>query len=395
MALADIQQIVDEVAEDLGRPVVLEDERHALIAHSAHRHSDPIRQQALLLRQTSAEAITWVTREGLLDADGPLRIPPNPALDAESRICTPIRDGGTLRGFLSVLDPGQTLRDPDLARCGEAANALAEALHHLRVAQETPFARERELVETLLAGPDPTARQHAGTTLVDERRLAAGETLVIVARLADGGSPAALAQVIRRVRHAFPAHSLAAAPGTDHAAIVLSLDALERRGPAAAAQRVEDALAPLVNTEALSDPPTVTFSDAVADLAAVASAYRHALAAIRVADAIGASAPLGWDDLGVYQSLVHVPADELGHSAVDRRILRLKDKPDFLKTLETYLELAGDVKRTAEELTLHRGSLYYRLEKIEELTQLDLRSGEDRLAAHLSIKALRLARRLG
>jgi hypothetical protein len=74
----EIQQIVDEVADDLRRPVVLEDERHSLIAHSAHAHTDPVRQQALLLRQTPEAAISWVTEHGLLEASGPVRIAANP-----------------------------------------------------------------------------------------------------------------------------------------------------------------------------------------------------------------------------------------------------------------------------------------------------------------------------
>jgi PucR-like helix-turn-helix protein/diguanylate cyclase with GGDEF domain len=400
--LDDVQQIVDEVAEDLGRPVVLEDERHSLIAHSAHAHSDAVREKALLFRQTPPEAIAWVTGEGLLEAEGPLRIPPNPALKAESRVCTPIRDLGKLRGFLSVLDPEQTLSERDLARCSEAATALAEVLHDLRVAQEAPFARERELVETLLTSPDPTARESAGTILINERRLMEGDFAVLVVRVADPRRPrppsadvvAAITQIIRRARHAFPAHSLAAAPRTGHAALVLSLEPIGRRGPGGAAQRVDDALAPLVTSGVLSTRPTVAFGDVANALVDIARAYDQALPTTRVADALGASSPLGWGDLGVYQSLVHVPVDELGDTAIDRRILRLKDKTDFLKTLETYLEFAGDVKRTAEELALHRASLYYRLGKIEELAELDLRSGSDRLAAHLSLKALRLTGRI-
>jgi DNA-binding PucR family transcriptional regulator len=76
---------------------------------------------------------------------------------------------------------------------------------------------------------------------------------------------------------------------------------------------------------------------------------------------------------------------------MDDRIRRLDDKPELLRTLEVYLDLAGEAKRAAGELALHRASLYYRLRRIEELAEIDLKSGMDRLAAHLSIKALRLA----
>ena len=51
---------------------------------------------------------------------------------------------------------------------------------------------------------------------------------------------------------------------------------------------------------------------------------------------------------------------------------------------------AGDTKASAERLSLHRGTLYYRLQKAEQIAGVDLRSGCDRLALHLGFKLARL-----
>ena len=59
-------------------------------------------------------------------------------------------------------------------------------------------------------------------------------------------------------------------------------------------------------------------------------------------------------------------------------------------TLETFLDNAGDVQRTASELFVHRTTLYYRLQRIEELTGADLADGNARLALHLGLKLARL-----
>jgi sugar diacid utilization regulator len=61
-----------------------------------------------------------------------------------------------------------------------------------------------------------------------------------------------------------------------------------------------------------------------------------------------------------------------------------------LATLETYLDLAGDAKASAQRLKLHRGTLYYRLQKAEQIAGVSLRSGDDRLALHLGFKLARL-----
>jgi hypothetical protein len=402
--LEEIQQIVDEVADDLHRGVVLEDDRHSLIAYSAHAHTDPIRQQALLLRQTPEDAIAWVTEQGLLDATGPLRISANPRLSAESRVCTPIRDEGRLRGFLSVLDPGETLSGDDLNRCAEAAEALRHLLHDLRAAQEMPLARERELVDLLISRPDPEARTAAHATLVNERRLAAGPLLVVVVRVRSvAGSEASavdehvLSQIIRRERHTLPPHTLAATARTDNVVLVISLQPVDTTSPGRVADRISRALGALVAGGVLEAPPLVSFGEVVTDGASVARSYRHAVAASRIAAAVPdlAVEPISWESLGVYQTLVHVPADELGCSSMDERIRRLEDRPELLHTLETYLELAGDAKRATEELALHRASLYYRLGKVEEIAEIDLKVGADRIGAYLAIKSLRLSGRLG
>jgi sugar diacid utilization regulator len=63
----------------------------------------------------------------------------------------------------------------------------------------------------------------------------------------------------------------------------------------------------------------------------------------------------------------------------------------FLQTLEVYLDRAGDAQATAAELSLARGSLYYRLNRIAAITGADLRSGDDRLMLHVGLKLARLA----
>ena len=68
---------------------------------------------------------------------------------------------------------------------------------------------------------------------------------------------------------------------------------------------------------------------------------------------------------------------------------RLADE-SVIDTLETFLDLAGEVKATAEALHLHRGTMYYRLEKAQRLAGIDIHNGQDRLAVHLGLKLARL-----
>ena len=63
---------------------------------------------------------------------------------------------------------------------------------------------------------------------------------------------------------------------------------------------------------------------------------------------------------------------------------------DLVGTLEVFLDLGCNARRTADALKLHRTTLYYRLRKIEEVLGIDLEDGSDRLALHLGLKLARL-----
>lgn len=58
-------------------------------------------------------------------------------------------------------------------------------------------------------------------------------------------------------------------------------------------------------------------------------------------------------------------------------------------TLETYLDLERNVVQTAKSLFIHRSTLFYRLDRISQLTGLDLENPKTRLYLQLSYQILR------
>ena len=120
-------------------------------------------------------------------------------------------------------------------------------------------------------------------------------------------------------------------------------------------------------------------------------AIRQAVAAAELA-ALDPALPrhCRWADLGAYRGIldgrpnVGVLAG-LGAAGASAAMLE--------HTLETYLDLGGDVQATAARLNLHRSSLYYRLDRTAALLGADLADGRTRLALHLALKARRAARR--
>ena len=63
---------------------------------------------------------------------------------------------------------------------------------------------------------------------------------------------------------------------------------------------------------------------------------------------------------------------------------------ELLGTLETFLEADGNVAGTAQRLFTHRHTIYYRLERVRELTELDVSSSDGREKLSLGLKAMRV-----
>mgnify|MGYP005838096081 CR=1 FL=1 len=123
--------------------------------------------------------------------------------------------------------------------------------------------------------------------------------------------------------------------------------------------------------------------------------YRDAAHAAKIARRLRAQQPLYSADLGIYTLLARddLRSDLLGLR--DKMIGKLlahdeRQRADLLQTLEAFFEAHGNATQTAEKLSVHRNTLFYRMNRIQEILDLDLNQTDVRLALHLSLKIHRL-----
>ncbi|WP_338320914.1 PucR family transcriptional regulator, partial [Streptomyces lonarensis] len=126
-------------------------------------------------------------------------------------------------------------------------------------------------------------------------------------------------------------------------------------------------------------------------LLGVPEAWRRARAAARAARAEPRLRPVAhWDRLGPYRLLTAAGGGGSGHPDPAVAALLRPDHRELARTVESYLDHAGQAGRTAATLGVHRQTLYYRLSRVEQLTGLDLADGGDRLLLHMALKTARL-----
>ena len=122
----------------------------------------------------------------------------------------------------------------------------------------------------------------------------------------------------------------------------------------------------------------------------VASAAREAEQALTMGRRLfGPDSATAFSDLGLYRLLYALqPLPEL-RDFRDQALARLHGKDRggvLLQTLGAYLATNGSPTDAADRLHLHRNTVLYRLGRLEDLLQVDLRDAEVRLGLHLALK---------
>jgi sugar diacid utilization regulator len=392
---APLQIIVDSLAADIERDVAVDDRQIRWLVHSPHEERpDPARLRSILSRRVSEEALQWAFSFGIEDAEGPVRLPANPEIGAEARVCIPLRARDVLLGFMFIVDPDESLGAAQLEQAEEAARAAAQVLYRERRLRELERERERWLLTHLLAD-DGSDAEEAARALGDEGFLDAGRAAVLVIR-ADA-HPArceiAIGGALDRLRRHVPPRGGLEMRRADHGVFVIALD-----DPAASPRDTAERLISLADETARAEAIDVVTRVGIGGsqpLPAAQRSYRQARDAVAVAQRVPRFGRVAaWDELGVYRTLARFPTDLDDDALHPGLIALLRDgaHAQLVETLEAYLDRAGDVKATAEALNLHRATLYYRLQRIEEITGARLKVGEDRLALHLGLRLARLTR---
>lgn len=327
----DIQLAVEELAVELALPVLVEDARFQPLWWSAQGAVDGHRVRSIMQRTVHPAAAAMVKRLKIATAMAPVRTAAVPEAEMVPRWCLPLRTKSRFLGFLWIIDPDGNVGADGLALAATCAALATAHLAHAVDDLDSHDRRRTELLEHLQAGPDGEAARN----LVALERLDPGALIVVHApglpggwKLADG-----LSGHVVRAGHD-RATSGAPVPLRD-----LSV-AVHRAGMT---RRV-------LATGAHLERPS-------------------------------------WDALGSWHLVIAAPPELTAadiHPGADR--LSELPRPDLSETARTTLELGGDVAKAAAVLHIHRTTLYYRLDRIAEITGVDVRTSPDRLDLQMALR---------
>jgi PucR C-terminal helix-turn-helix domain/GGDEF-like domain len=400
--VSDLQTIVDSVASRVGRPTVIEDHRQRVVVYSEQLEPmDEVRRLSILRRQTTPEVIAFFRQVGIMQATEPIRTPASDELRMLPRVCVPIRHGDLLLGFAWLIDADQSMTDDTIAAVFTTTTDLALALYRENLAGELASQRETEAIRLLLAD-ERDARRHGAMTLLENDLICDDDapTTAIVARLVprpdvrlDDLARIALEQALVASRRWIGPREAVHLVRYDHGVLLVRAKR-GRAAPLAVAEQLNDALQTTIRGLPSVADAVVGVGRPRTELSEVRMSYDEAALAARVAVRLPGVGPVAsWSQLGIYRVLSQLSSEVTDSASVHPGLEELIKDPrnqPLLDTLETYLDLAGNARATAVRMNLHRTSLYYRLQRVEELAGTDLKDGNERLSLHLALKLARL-----
>ena len=370
---AEVQHLLDRLADELGRSVVINDPAVVMLYASRHfGDEDPVRVEAVLNRVAGGAAIAHVLAQDVVRWTRPGRIPAKPEIGMRARLCVPLRWHGDLLGLLMVIDADDDLSAADRALIDAAAHEVATLLVGERASADAAVAADDALVVDLL-GLDPIRRESA-LAKVPER--AGPRVVVLRADTPDRGH----AEVALR-------HAVLVARRTGLATVAGTTAAVVRFG----VPHAEELVAAANELAAGRFSCVAGVGPRVATLAEAWVSHRHAELATRAVPLLRPGPVVEASGLGVYDLLLRIPALDLtALPAPVATLLAADSRGVLVRTLAAYLRHAGSAPAAADELHIHRTTLHYRLDRIREITGSDPDDGETRLLLHLGLGVARL-----
>ena len=362
---AGLPEVIRAAARALGASLVLIDRSSAVLAVAARSSHDERTMMADGPGVETHELRVGDEVVGRLRLRAPAEAPPAPAL---LRLVTTL-----------VASEVERLRAPE--RASEAAQeAFLQALLRRTVTDRGDIvARGSELgVDLAGGGAVVVVRAHHYAPLDDDWR---ARMLNAADRAARTSAPGSLAALV---------------DGAGEPCVML----LTPLGEEGAVRRVADAVSRELQASLSGIIVAVGHSRVAHDPVDLYRAAHEALLAANVAEAGADDQPvavLAFEDTGAYRLLLPAmsedPAELQRFYAETVEPLVAYDEQyetDLVQTLETYLDCDGNVAGTAQRLYTHRHTVRYRLERVRDLTGLDVASTDGREKLGLGLKAMRV-----
>lgn len=313
--------------------------------------------------------------------------------DGLERIITPISVSGVARGYLSLIGIRQRLDVLDHLIAEQGALVCAIEMARVKAVREAEKRLKGDLLTALLQ-EDITPRD--ANLWIQRMGLDLDQAHVAIRFAWDAPSPPSLRRLETLVNGEVANQGVKVLVETLGSEILCICQVEPSSNRPEEALSLANAVAEMAAQEFPDIPMRSGVGMPAGDISFWRDSFRQAGQALEMARRLRVRKPQYFPDLSVYRllfQLEHHPDLHTFRVEILGSLLAYEGGGDFIKTLEVYFDHNGNLSQAADALFVHRNTLTYRMERIAEITGLDLDHTETRLALQLALRIHRMIER--
>jgi len=387
-----LQAMTDVMSKLTGKIVVIQDKRLEVRAISSPRTTDVDESELIeVLMQRDELPAVLRNRKAAAKARQSYWQQLLPVKNL-ARLVSPIISGDRARGYLSVVGPADQLDLLDNLTVEHGAAACALEMAKAKAVSEAKKSLRGDFLEGLLAGTLPQKEIDRLASRLDHDTTQPHAIMTFAWTGPESPSLRRLETTINWLLRNHPRPALVHIYGDQHACVFQSLKSVEDMD---SAHELARRLLEQIDAEYPSTHLIGGISGPVLALADWPHVYHEALQAMQMGQRLKMNQVVEFDSLGIYRllgRLENIPAVVEFTDQVIGPLVRYDEqhRSTLVQTIDAYFNHHGNISQTAEALFIHRNTLLYRLDRIQELTNHNLNQANMRLALQLALKLWQL-----
>jgi purine catabolism regulator len=386
-------ELISAMARLTNKSVVVQDKRLRILYSSVQpQFVAQWEDIELFLRKLDNLPVELQDRHRVTEIDNPVLMQsmPTPSI---ARLVSPIVTKDIGRGYLSIIGWDNELDDVDTLVTEHGAAACALEMAKAKAISDTEKRLRGTFLDRLLIG-DVSQQEATRQGERFEHDMTKIHLAIVLAWQGEKSlSTRRLETLINTIVKAKGADALVWQREREEE--VLIFHATDPKNPIDTSMELATACSEEVQRQYPHVHIAIGLGQPARDISGWRTSYRDAVQALDLARRLQTDTPLYIGDLGVYQLILSLSDREKLLNFCERTLgslieYDLRQHADLIKTLEAFFACHGNLSETAKQLIVHRNTLLYRMNRINDIADIDLNRPETRLALHLALTIRRL-----
>lgn len=390
-----LEGLADRIGKVLDCPITIEDSNHRIISYSTHEENvDDARIATIVRRKVPENVINSLWKHGvmakLFEGDEPVIVPAIEKVGLGKRIAVSVRKNNEVLGFIWAQTNDKTPDEDKLQLLKEAANLVKKQLLKHQIKKRKAEESYQEFFWQLLTG-------HVNQTNVIER-----EAKRFGLQL-DGNLAIAMIEYDCEVTQTIEKHSYYLTETLQLVQVVCRVFDQNQLILLIRLESSENAIHVLNEfienfihkiSERLEISNVKGSCGTIYNTAQhIFDSYQHAIKVLELKEQFPKELQqvYSYQELGIYQFLDELyqirKRDHYQNYSIEKlREYDLQHHTNLLTTLKVYLECDSNVHQAAKLIHVHTNTLNYRLKRIIEIAEIDLKDPKQKITLYLDLK---------